>query len=378
MTENLHKSYRDLENEIDERKRAEAKVLKAKEEWERTFASVPDMIAILDNQHRVIRVNEAMAQRLGRKPEECIGLLCYEAVHGTSEPPDFCLHVRTLRDGKEHIEEVHEEHLGGDFLISTTPLYDDNMQMIGSVHVAHDITARKRAEDQLKEAYKELEGFSYTVAHDLRAPLRHLMSFAELLQKRLADQLDERTRHYTEVISAEAKRMGMLIDDLLAFTRMKHEQKQVNRVNLNTLLKEVIRDMKDELTGRDIAWELNELPEVCGDQSMLKLVLVNLISNAVKFTLTRSGAEIKVECKEDEDDIVCSIRDNGAGFDMKYVDKLFGVFQRLHHQREFEGTGIGLAIVRRIITQHGGRTWAEGAIGQGSIFYFTLPRIKET
>ncbi len=150
-----HTAIRD----ISERKKAEEAIIRAKEEWERTFDSVPDMIAILDNQHRVIRVNQAMAQRLGLKPEECVGLHCYKAVHGTSAPPSFCPHSRTLADGVEHIEEVHEDLLGGDFVVSTTPLYDEKRRMIGSVHVAHDITARRRAEDALRESEERLRLF---------------------------------------------------------------------------------------------------------------------------------------------------------------------------------------------------------------------------
>ena len=160
--------------DITERRKAEEKLFRAKEEWERTFASVPDMVTIIDGEHRILRVNEAMARRLGRKSEECVGLLCFEAVHGLSEPPDFCPHSRTLKDSRQHVEEVHEERLGGDFLVSTTPLHDERGQMIGTVHVAHDITERKRAEEALKKTYDELEpqgaGADRRTAAGLRKP----------------------------------------------------------------------------------------------------------------------------------------------------------------------------------------------------------------
>jgi light-regulated signal transduction histidine kinase (bacteriophytochrome) len=171
--------------------------------------------------------------------------------------------------------------------------------------------------------------------------------------------------------------MGMLIDDLLEFSRMGRSAMQKRRVNLNVLVRGAVREIQEELKERKMRWEIDELPDVLGDRSLLRLVIVNLLSNAVKFTSTRPQAEIKIGCKDEGDEFTCSVTDNGVGFDMRYVDKLFGVFQRLHAQDEFEGTGIGLANVRRIISRHGGRIWAEGAVGQGATFYFTLPKAKE-
>jgi PAS domain S-box-containing protein len=229
----------------------------------------------------------------------------------------------------------------------------------------------------LEAANKELEAFSYSVSHDLRSPLRHMSGFVELLQRRLVDHADEKTRTYADAISAASKKMGMLIDSLLNFSSLGRKQMQKKKVNLNALVKGVVREMQDALKGRQIHWEIEELPSVLGDQSLLSLVMVNLLSNAVKFTSTRPQAEIKIGCKDEEDKFTCSVTDNGVGFDMQYVDKLFGVFQRLHSQNEFEGTGIGLANVQRIISRHGGRVWAEGVVGQGATFYFTLPKAKE-
>ena len=171
--------------------------------------------------------------------------------------------------------------------------------------------------------------------------------------------------------------MGMLIDDLLAFSHIGRKELQTRKVSLNSLLKEVVSEIQDELRERQVSWKIDELPDVLGDRSLLRLVLVNLVSNAVKFTSSRSQAEIKIGCKDEDDRFTCSVSDNGVGFDMKYADKLFGVFQRLHPQEEFEGTGIGLANVQRIISRHGGKVWAEGVVGQGATFYFTLPKINE-
>jgi light-regulated signal transduction histidine kinase (bacteriophytochrome) len=309
-----------------------------------------------------------------------------------SAPPAFCPHSRTIEDGREHIEEVHEDRLGGDFLVTTTPLLDEKGDRIGSVHIAHDITMRKRAEEEIERlnndllarnenlelANKELEAFSYTVSHDLRAPLRHMSGFSGLLNKRLTDYPDEHAHHYIDAIGNSAKKMGMLIDDLLAFSRIGRANIQNKNVSLNDLIKASILEIKEELKGRDITWEIGELPDVYGDQSMLRLVLDNLIYNAVKYTRTRSHAKIQIGAKQERDEWIIFIQDNGVGFNVKYADKLFGVFQRLHPQDEFEGTGIGLATVRSIVARHMGRTWAEGSEGHGATFYFSLPKIKET
>ena len=227
---------------------------------------------------------------------------------------------------------------------------------------------------QLEAANKELEGFSYSVSHDLRAPLRHVTGFALMLQKKASPILDETTLHYLNTISESAKQMGNLIDDLLAFSRMGRSEVKKGRINFGYLVKEILKDLQEETKDRDIAWKVGELPEAYCDGSMLRLVFVNLISNAVKFTRPRPKADIEIGCIPEKDEFVFFVRDNGVGFDPKYQDKLFGVFQRLHHQDEFEGTGIGLANVRRLIHRHGGRTWADGKIEKGATFYFSLPK----
>ncbi len=227
---------------------------------------------------------------------------------------------------------------------------------------------------QLESANKELEGFSYSVSHDLRAPLRHITGFAMMLQKKASAILDEKNVHYLDTISESAKQMGILIDDLLAFSRMGRSEVKKSRIPLGHLVKGVLKDLQEETKDRDIAWKVGELPEAYCDSSMLRLVFVNLISNAAKFTRPRPKAVIEIGCIPEKDEFIFFVRDNGVGFDPKYQDKLFGVFQRLHHQDEFEGTGIGLANVRRLIHRHGGRTWADGEIERGATFYFSLPK----
>jgi signal transduction histidine kinase len=231
---------------------------------------------------------------------------------------------------------------------------------------------------QLSAINKELEAFSYSVSHDLRAPLRHVSGYIDLLRRKIGTQLDEKGRHYIEMIAGSGEKMGRLIDDLLAFSRMGRTEMRRVPVSLGDLLQDVLKDLRGEVRDRKIAWEVDPLPKVHADAAMLRLALTNLLSNAIKFTRYRPDARIHVGHTDGADgEAVVFVKDNGAGFDMKYVGKLFGVFQRLHPIEEFEGTGVGLANVRRIIFRHGGKTWAEGAVGKGATFYFSIQRHRE-
>jgi light-regulated signal transduction histidine kinase (bacteriophytochrome) len=228
--------------------------------------------------------------------------------------------------------------------------------------------------EELDAAYKDLEAFSYSVSHDLRAPLRHVTGFATLLRNHAGESLDDRGRRYLETMIGAATRMGRLIDDLLAFSRMGRASLSPRRIELDQVVREALAEVAPEAAGRDIAWDVRPLPPVHADPALLRPVIVNLLSNAVKYTSTRQAARIEVAAtRPGNGEVVVHVRDNGVGFDMQYADKLFGVFQRLHRSDEFSGTGIGLANVRRIIHRHGGRTWAHGEVDQGATFYFSLP-----
>jgi len=266
---------------------------------------------------------------------------------------------------------------------------DEREQAVAILETNNDVSDRKRREEEIRKlndelgkrttdleaSNKELEAFAYSVSHDLRAPVRHIAGYAQLLQRNSSSALDEKSRRYMTMILESAERMGTLIDDLLAFSRIGRTETREAAVNLDLLVKEILGEVQQDIIGRNIAWKISALPDLYGDRSMLRLALTNLISNAAKFTRTRPQAEIEIGCLEkNKDEVVVFIRDNGVGFDMKYVDKLFGVFRRLHSADVFEGTGIGLATVQRIIHRHGGRVWAEGLVDIGATFFLSVPR----
>jgi len=224
---------------------------------------------------------------------------------------------------------------------------------------------------------EELGAFSYSVSHDLRAPLRAIAGFSQALSEDHSDRLDVEGKRMLNVIQDSIHDMGQLIDGLLAFSRLNHNGMKVSDINMRDLATEVFKQVRLGHPERQIRLDIQALPSAYGDRAMIREVLANLLSNAVKFTRHREEATIEVGGRTEGNQTIYHVKDNGVGFDMKYVDKLFHVFQRLHSTAEFEGTGIGLALVQRIIHRHGGRVWAEGKVNEGATFYFTLPS-KET
>ena len=271
--------------------------------------------------------------------------------------------------------------------------YEDQRQELGNAmdDLHGHIRARQQAEGEirllnteledrvekrtkeLQEANHELEAFSYSVSHDLRAPLRHMDGFSRILQQEYGTQLPQEARHYLDRVRSATTHMSNLVEDLLQFSRLGRQSPQLCRVALRNLVEEAQAETLSAPGNRDIEWRISDLPEVEVDTNLFRQVWVNLLSNAIKFSKNQSKAVIEIGSREEEGETILFIRDNGAGFDPRFADKLFGVFQRLHRQDEFEGTGIGLATVQRIIKKHGGRVWAESQPGQGATFYFTVP-----
>ena len=227
---------------------------------------------------------------------------------------------------------------------------------------------------QLETANKELESFSYSVSHDLRAPLRHIIGFSKMLLEEFGSTLDPGAQHYLDRIQAGTQKMGLLVDELLSLAKLGRHAIVRQAIRLNPVVEEVVTMLEPDIQGREVQWVIDDLPLVECDPVLVKQIFQNLLANALKFTRTRAPAIIQVNCTDNTRDgqLVFMVRDNGIGFNMKYVDKLFGVFQRLHRPEEFEGTGIGLATVQRIVQKHGGRVWAEGEVDKGAAFYFTL------
>jgi PAS domain S-box-containing protein len=248
--------------------------------------------------------------------------------------------------------------------------------VIANIELVFQNEEKEKRAAELVIANKRLEAFSYSVSHDLRAPLRHIEGYVDLLLNRFYDTLPDKAKHYLDNIADSSRQMGILIDDLLQFSRTGRQEMWQAGLDMNSIVQEVLDAIKQDNPNRNIEWQIAALPVVYGDQSLLRLVWTNLLSNAVKFTRTREKAIIAITVRDEKDEFIFAVTDNGVGFDMQYAQKLFGVFQRLHPTDEFEGTGIGLANVRGIITRHGGRTWAESEPDKGATFYFSILKTK--
>jgi PAS domain S-box-containing protein len=382
------------------RRRVERDLLQSGDELEKEVAERTQQASLLNLTHDSIFVrdmdfaitywNRGAQELYGWTPEEATGKRSNELLHTIFPAPLDEIHVELLRAGRWEGELTHTKADGNVVVVSSrwSLRRDDQQRPIAILETNNDITERKRREQdistlneelgkrtaELEASNKELEAFAYSISHDLRAPLRHMSGFTQLLRKNAGSVLNEKSQRYVTMIMESAQRMGSLIDDLLAFSRIGRAETRHTSVSLEQLAQEAVTEIRQDTGGRDIVWRVGALPAVYGDRSMLRLAFVNLIANAVKFTRTRAQAEIEIGCTGDQspNQVVVFVRDNGVGFNMKYVNKLFGVFQRLHPAEAFEGTGIGLATVQRIVHRHGGRVWAEGLVDQGATFFFSL------
>ena len=386
------KEIRQLNAELEQRVQDRTRELAASEERMRLFFERQLVgMAITSPEKGWVQVNDKICEMLGYSREELLRLSWAEMTYPEDLVADVTQFERLLRG------EIDNYMLEKRFIRKDGSIVFTNLA-VGCVRRAdrsvdyvlallEDITERKHAEENIRElnaelqqrakaledANKELESFSYSVSHDLRTPLRAIDGFSHILLEDYAGKLDAEGKRLLGVVRENTQRMGQLIDDILKFSRTGRLEMSLSEIDMEKMAREVVTELQPSVAGSPLQVEIEHLPPVAGDSAMLRQVFVNLLSNAIKFSRTREVPKIQVGATAEDGETIYFVKDNGAGFDMQYADKLFGVFRRLHSEKEFEGTGIGLAIVKRIITRHGGRVWAEGKVNEGATIYFALP-----
>ena len=386
--------YQEVVRDITERKRAEQQLRKQAE----LLSLAHDAIVVRDLHSRIVFWNAGAKKTYGWSATEAIGKVTHELLQTRFPISREAVEVALQERGEWEGELTHVTHNGTPIVVTSRQSLrrDEHGAPAAILEINRDVTDRKRAEEEIRKlnedlerrvidrtqelqaVNKELEAFAYSVSHDLRAPVRHIAGFTELLRKHANAVLDDKSRHQINMILDSATRMGTLVDDLLAFSRIGRVETQKTTVRLTELIQTIVREIGPDTQNRRIRWRIGDLPTCQGDPAMLRVVFGNLISNAVKFTRTRNEAEIEIgSLNHTTDEMLVFVKDNGVGFNMKYKDKLFGLFQRLHSQEAFEGTGIGLATVQRIVLRHGGRVWAESAVNNGATFYVALPKLEK-
>lgn len=380
-----------ISNNFLSRQKAERDLAESKNVLQSIIDNTTTLIFIKDENGKFLMVNKQFEKVMGLPANELIGkndkdLFSPEAVEQYNIADN-----KVFRNG-ETVEAVETAVMQGKeatYLAIKFPLYDERGKIYALCGMSTDITERKKAEEKILELNtaleanvfrlnninRELEAFTYSVSHDLRAPLRAINGFASLLINKTKGKADEETLRIVDVIKDNSQQMGKLIDDLLAFSRIGRYKPKLQETDMRELADMVLQQLTIEHPLQKISLEIKSVEPVTCDPSLIKQVWVNLISNALKYSSQKEVQHIEIGSRKNNNEIVYYIKDNGAGFDMRYYDKLFGIFQRLHSNNDFEGTGVGLAIVHRIVKRHSGRVWAEGTVDQGATFYFSLPKV---
>ncbi len=386
-------------HDVTDRKQAEEALREERDFSTSLVDTAQTIILLLDVHGRILRINPYLEEISGYTMEEVQGKDWVSTFLPDDDHKDirslFQKSMADLKIGKNRNSILTKDGLERQIEWHNKALRTHQGEVIGMLSVGQDVTDQIKAEQdlfnlneeleqrvlnrtlELELSNKQLEAFSYSVSHDLRTPLSHISGFAGMLNQRIGPKLDEKSQRQLGHIMDAANQMSTLIDDLLNFSRISQTEMTKTVINLEDIIHQVQRDLWFEIENHNIIWQLDRLEPVYGDPSLVQQIMVNLLANAIKFSSNRDPAIIEISSKKEKEETIVCVRDNGVGFNMKYVDKLFGVFQRLHHEKEYEGTGIGLANVRRIVNRHGGRTWAESSPDNGASFYFSLPNLKK-